>query len=97
MITNIPSAVAAQTLGRPLSGGANIDVNLVRPGDRTAIASTRSTCDLPRSSASVGIRTQIALDLFNALNSNKVETYNQDFVVGRSLSASDRYTAGTVR
>ena len=42
-----------------------------------------SNSDLPhaaRSSRIVsasGVRTQIALDLFNALNSNTVETYNQ--------------------
>ena len=73
----IPSAVAAQTLGRPLSGGANITANLLPPGqtygDRISQVDMRFAKVLR-----VGrLRTQIALDLFNAFNSNSAETYNQ--------------------
>jgi hypothetical protein len=77
---NVSSAMAAASLGRPLSGGAaNITVNLVEPsalyGDRINQLDFR-VAKLLRFGRT---RSQVGLDLYNALNSSAVQTYNQTF------------------
>jgi len=77
---NVPNAVAAASLGRSLAGGAaNIAVNVVVPGalygDRVNQLDFRIAKILKFGRA----RTQVGLDLYNALNSSAVQTYNQTF------------------
>jgi len=70
----VPSAVVAQSLGRPLSGGAaNATVNLIRPG--TMYGDRLNQVDL-RFSKMLRFRTRTALnfDLYNALNASPVTT-----------------------
>ena len=77
---NVPAAVIAQSLGRLPSGGvANVTVNLVTPGslygDRVNQLDLRFTKLLKYGRT----RTKISLDMYNALNSAPVLTYNQTY------------------
>jgi hypothetical protein len=79
----VPSAVVAQSLGRPPAGNVtNVTVNLIEPGtlygDRLNQLDLRVAKILRFGSS----RTMIALDLYNALNSSVVLTYNNTFVPG---------------
>jgi hypothetical protein len=69
----VPSAVVAQSLGRPLSGGAaNVTVNLIPPG--TMYGDRLNQIDL-RFSKMLRFRTNrtaINFDLYNALNASPV-------------------------
>ena len=78
-----PNSAVAPSLGRNLSGNAtNVTVNLVAPGtmygDRINQLDVRAakTLRIRRS------RTLIALDIYNALNSSAVLSYNNTFVPG---------------
>ena len=78
-----PNSAVAPSLGRNLSGNAtNVTVNLVAPGtmygDRINQLDVRAakTLRIRRS------RTLIALDIYNALNSSAVLSYNNAFVPG---------------
>ena len=80
---NVPSAVAAQTLGRPLSGNlTSVEVNLLAPGQmrspRVNIVDFRfgKVLRLGRD------RANIAVDLYNILNLDTVLTQNFTFVPG---------------
>ena len=79
----VTSAVAAQTLGRPLSNNApNVTVNVVPPGsilgDRLNQLDIRATKILK-----IGrTRTNVGIDVYNLLNSNAVQTYNSSYVPG---------------
>ena len=78
---SVPSATVAQTLGRPLAGNtAFATVNLVTPGtvlgDRINQLDLRLGKVLKFSRA----RTQLSLDLYNALNSSAIQTFNQTFI-----------------
>ena len=79
----VPNSAVAPALGRNLSGSApNVTVNLVAPGtmygDRINELDVRvgKILKLGRS------RTLIAVDIYNALNSSAVLTYNNAFVPG---------------
>jgi len=78
---NVPSAVAqANGLGRPLTAGAaNMTVNLIKPstlyGDRITELDFRVSKILRHGRT----RTQVSVDLYNALNSSAVQTYNQTY------------------
>ena len=77
---NVPNAVVAPSLGRPLSGGAaNVLVNLVEPGtmygDRINQFDFRSAKVLRFGRT----RTMVSLDLYNACNSSAVQSYNQTY------------------
>ena len=75
-----PSAVVAQTLGRPLSGGAaNVTINVLEPntlfGDRVNQVDLRIGKILR-----IGrTRSSLAVDIVNALNSNAVLGYSGNF------------------
>ena len=78
---SVPTATAAQTLGRPLAGNATFaTVSLVTPGsvlgDRVNQLDLRATKVLKFSRT----RVQIGVDLYNALNSSAIQSYNQSFI-----------------
>jgi hypothetical protein len=76
----VPSAVVAQTLGRPLAGNtATVTVNLIAPqtlfGDRINQVDFRVAKVLRFGRT----RTQVGVDMFNVLNSNDPQGYLQTF------------------
>jgi hypothetical protein len=80
---NVPTAVAASSLGRPLSGNVLFAlVNLVEPGDVTGDRINQVDLRVGKILRFRNFRTQISVDLYNALNANPVETYNQAFIPG---------------
>jgi hypothetical protein len=82
---SVPTAVAARTLGRPLAGNAAFaTVNLVAPG--TVLGDRINQIDLRAGKVlRFGhVRTQLSVDLYNALNSSAIQTYNQTFIANGS-------------
>jgi hypothetical protein len=78
-----PNSVIAQSLGRNLSGNAaNVTVNLVPPGtmygDRVNELDLRVAKVLRRG----GSQTTIAIEMYNAMNSSAVLSYNNAFIPG---------------
>jgi len=76
----VPNSVVAQTLGRPLSGGASsVTVNLIAPqtvfGERINQVDFR-VAKLFRFGRS---RAQVGVDIFNLMNSNVAQGYLQTF------------------
>jgi hypothetical protein len=80
---NVPSATAALTLGRPLSGNAQFaNVNLVAPGDVYGDRINQVDFRVGKILRFGRYRSQIAVDLYNALNSSAIESYNAAFIPG---------------
>jgi hypothetical protein len=80
---NVPSATVALSLGRPLSGNVQFaNINLVVPGDVIGDRINQLDFRVGKVFRFGGKRAQIALDLYNALNANPVESYNQAFIAG---------------
>lgn len=80
---NLPSATAAAALGRPLSGNVQfVLVNLVEPGDVVGDRINQVDLRVGKILRFRNFRTQISVDLYNALNANPIETYNQAFIAG---------------
>jgi hypothetical protein len=80
---NVPSATAALSLGRPLSGNAQfVAVNLVTPGDLYGDRINQLDFRASKILRFGPTRTQFAVDLYNALNANPVESYNETFIAG---------------
>lgn len=76
-----PSAEAEPSLGRPLSGGAaNVTVNLVAPGTMYGPRINELDLRAGKTLTFGGLRSRLALDVFNALNSSTVLAYNNVFV-----------------
>ena len=78
-----PNAVVAPSLGRNLSGNVpNVTVNLIAPG--TIYGDRINELDLRVGKILKYGRTRllIALDMYNALNSSAVLSYNSTFVPG---------------
>ena len=78
-----PNAVVAPSLGRNLSGNApNVTVNLITPG--TMYGDRINEIDLRVGKILKYRRTRllVALDMYNALNSSAVLSYNSTFVPG---------------
>ena len=74
----VPSGAAS--LGRSLSGNApNVPVNVVAPGTLYGDRINQVDFRLAKIFKFGRMRTQIGLDLYNALNSSAVQTYNQTF------------------
>ncbi len=79
----VPSTVIAQALGRPPAGNpANVTINILPPGqmygDRINELDFRAAKVLRFGRT----RTMVGVDLYNALNSSAVLTYNNAFVPG---------------
>ena len=80
---NVPNAVAAAALGRPLSNNAQfVTVNLLAPGEVRAERDNRLDMRVGKILRFGGQRANIALDVYNLLNLDTVLTYNQTFVPG---------------
>jgi hypothetical protein len=78
-----PSSEAARSLGRPLSGNApNVTVNLVRPGTMYGNRINQLDWRVGKELKHRRARTLLALDIYNALNSSAVLTYDSTFVPG---------------
>ena len=73
--------MAAQTLGRPLSGGAaNVAVGLIRSGnDVRRPAEPGGFPRRPRCCGSIGTRTTVSLDFYNMMNVSTVLAQNNTF------------------
>jgi hypothetical protein len=77
---NVPAAVIAQSLGRAPAGGvANVTVNLVTPGSLYGDRVNELDLRLSKILKFGGTRAKVSVDLYNALNSSAVLTYNQTY------------------
>jgi hypothetical protein len=96
-----PTALAAVSLGRPLSGSApNVTVNIVKPGTMYGERLNQVDLRLAKILRSGMRRTSLNLDLYNALNGNAVLQQSNTFgnwqqpqgiLVGRSVKMSVQY------
>ena len=76
-----PNSVVAPSLGRSLSGNAaNVTVNLVAPGSMYGDRVNQLDIRVGKILKYGRSRTLIALDVYNALNSSAVLTYNNTYV-----------------
>ncbi len=96
---NVPTAVAALTLGRPLSGNApNAQVNLLEPGVMRSPRVNLLDFRFGKILRLGGRRANVALDLYNALNFDTVLTQNFTFVPGGQwLVPTEVLTARTAK
>ncbi len=79
----VPTAVVAQTLGRPLSGNApNVTINLLAPNDKRGPRVNQLDLRFGKVLRFGARRATVSVDMFNALNADTVLTYNQNFVPG---------------
>ena len=77
---NVPNAQVQPLLGRPLSGGAaNVAVNLVQPGSLFGERINQLDLRLAKVLSFGRTRTNIGIDIFNALNGNTATNYNQTY------------------
>jgi len=76
-----PNSVVSPSLGRDLSGNAaTVTVNLVAPGSLYGDRINQLDLRLAKVFDSGRYRTVVGADIYNALNSNAVLTYNNTFV-----------------
>jgi len=81
----VPNAAVASSLGRDLSGNAsNVTVNLVAPGTMSGDRINQLDIRAAKILRHGRLRTMVALDVYNALNSSAGLTYNTAFVPGAS-------------
>jgi len=77
---NVPSAVAALTLGRPLSGGAaNVPVNLLNPGQLYGERVTQVDLRIAKLIRVGRTRTNVGVDFYNVANASTPLTYNNTY------------------
>jgi hypothetical protein len=76
---NASNALVAPSLGRNLSGGANVTVNLVEPGTMYGDRLNQLDLRVSRILRFGRTSTRLNLDIYNALNSNAVLTLNNNF------------------
>lgn len=85
----VPSAIVAQSLGRPLAGGApNITVNLIEPGTVYGNRINQLDLRLAKNIRFGGKRTMLSVDLYNALNTGAILTYNATYAPPTATSPS---------
>ncbi len=78
-IYNAPSALAAPSLGRPLSGGANTAVDLVAPGTMFGERVNQLDMRFGKVFSAGRTRTVASVDLYNALNVDTIVVQNDAF------------------
>jgi hypothetical protein len=78
----VTSAVAAQSLGRPLSGVPSVTVNLLAPGEQWGDRINEFDLRVAKVLRFGRTRTNVGVDIYNVLNANPVLTYNQAFTPG---------------
>jgi hypothetical protein len=79
----VPNSAAARSLGRDLSGNApNVTVNLIEPGTRYGDRINEVDVRVAKLIRHGRLRTVVALDIYNVLNSSAALTYNGSFVPG---------------
>ena len=80
---SVPAAEAARSLGRPLSSGAStVSVNLLAPGTMYGNRVNQLDFRVAKVLRFGTTKTMVGVDLFNALNSHAILTYNNNFVPG---------------
>ena len=78
-----PNSVVAPSLGRNLSGNApNATVNLIEPGSMYGDRINQIDLRFAKVFGVRGSRATVGVDVYNALNSSAVLTYNNSFVPG---------------
>ena len=76
----LPTAVAARTLGRPLSGGAaNVTVGLIKPGTEFGDRVNQVDLRIGKLLHLARMRESISIDLYNALNVSSILAQNNTF------------------
>jgi hypothetical protein len=79
----VPSAVVAQSLGRPPAGNVpNVTVNLLEPGELYGDRIGQLDLRVAKILRFGRTRTNVGLDVYNALNASTVLVYNSTFVPG---------------
>jgi carboxypeptidase family protein len=79
----VPNAAVSSSLGRNLSGNApNVTVNLVRPGTMYGDRVNQLDLRVAKTLVFGRSRSRIALDIYNALNSSAVLSFDSTFVPG---------------
>jgi hypothetical protein len=79
----VPSAVVAQSLGRPPAGNVpNVTVNLLEPGELYGDRIGQLDLRVAKILRYGRTRTTVGLDIYNALNASTVLVYNSTFVPG---------------
>ena len=77
---NVPNAIAAASLGRALAGNAaNVAVNVAAPGTLYGDRITQLDFRVAKILKFGRTRTQVGVDLYNALNSSAVLSLNNNF------------------
>src|SRR5688572_60958 len=77
---NVPSAVVAQTLGRPLSGSAaNVAVNVLEPGELYGDRITQVDLRVAKLLRFGRTRANVGIDIYNLTNSNVPLGYTNTF------------------
>jgi len=77
----VPAATIQQTLGRAPSGNVqNVTINLIEPGSKYGDRINQLDFRLAKNFSLGSKRAVVSLDLYNALNTNPVLTYNNSFV-----------------
>ncbi|MEO8257678.1 MAG: carboxypeptidase regulatory-like domain-containing protein [Acidobacteriota bacterium] len=86
---SVPSATVAQTLGRPLSGNAtNVTINVVTPGSVLGDRINQIDFRVGKIVKFGRFRSQFSVDLYNALNTSAIQTYNQSYVLNSALTGA---------
>ena len=76
----VPNAVVAPVLGRPLAGNAaNITLNLLPPLTHFSDRVTQLDMRAAKILSVTGRRLQVAVDFYNALNANTMQTFNNTY------------------
>ncbi len=77
----VPNAAVVPSLGRNLAGNApNVTVNLIEPGSQYGDRITQLDFRVAKILKFGRTRTMAGIDLYNALNSSAILTYNNSFV-----------------
>jgi hypothetical protein len=80
-----PNVVVAPSLGRNLAGNApNVTVNLIEPGTLYGNRINQLDLRIAKLLRYGGTKTMVGIDLYNALNTSAILTYNNAFVPGGS-------------